>query len=154
MIKHLLCIVALLIIVPVHAQTPTTPQEVQSTPTVEQTINVDVEQEKEVEVKHDRELSLEETIDKFSAEYNVPKAWLINLAKCESTMGTRLIGDNGQAYGVYQYHVPTWLDFEKWSGMNLNRQSQYDQVHMTAWALSAGKGGNWSCDYRTGKPRQ
>ena len=154
MIKHLLCIAALLIMVPVHAQTPTAPQEVQSTPTVEKTINVDVEQEKEVEVKHVREPSLDEAIDKFSAEYNVPKAWLVNLAKCESTMGTRLIGDNGQAYGVYQYHVGTWLDFERWFKVDLNRNSEYDQVKMTAIALSKGYGYRWSCDYKTGKPRQ
>lgn len=95
-------------------------------------------------------MSLEQIIDKFSLEYNIPKAWLINLAKCESTMGKYLIGDGGYAYGVYQYHEPTWKDFERWSGMDLDKYSMYDQTKMTAWALSTGRGYNWSCDYRTG----
>lgn len=102
-------------------------------------------------VKQPSELTLTESIDKFSAEYNIPRAWLVNLAKCESSFGTRLVGDNGNAYGPYQYWTRTWNYFEQLSGMNLNRNSQYDQTRLTAWALANGYGSHWSCDYRTGK---
>jgi len=112
-------------------------------------------QDEEMVVKQSSEPTLDETIDKFSAEYNVPKAWLVNLATCESSYGTRLWGDwdgkEYRAYGTMQYHYTTWLDFEKWSHMDLNRNSQYDQVRMTAWALANGYGSRWSCDYKTGK---
>jgi len=97
--------------------------------------------------------SLEENIEFYAKEYQIPSVWLTNLAKCESTMGKNLWGDNNKAFGVFQYHSPTWSDFERWSGMNLDRYSEHDQVKMTAWALSTGRGYNWSCNYKTGKVR-
>ena len=94
-----------------------------------------------------------DTIDKFSREYSIPKEWLINLANCESSFGKRIVGDGGLARGVYQYHLGTWLWFEKLSGMDLDRESYFDQSKMTSWALQNNLGGHWSCDYKTGKVR-
>lgn len=99
------------------------------------------------------ELTLTESIVKFSEEYNIPSIWLTNLAKCESSYGTRLVGDGGNARGVYQYWNRTWLWFEKLSGMDLDRESSYDQTKMTSWALANGYGSHWTCSYETGKPR-
>lgn len=98
-------------------------------------------------------LTLTETIDKFALEYSIPREWLVNLAKCESSYGTRLVGDNGNARGVYQYWERTWKWFEQLSGMDLDRESYYDQSRLTSWALKNGYGNHWTCDYKTGIPR-
>lgn len=99
------------------------------------------------------ELTLTESINKFAKEYNIPARWLTNLATCESSYGTRLVGDGGNARGVYQYWNRTWEWFEKLSGMDLDRESYFDQSRLSAWALANGYGSHWTCSYETGKPR-
>lgn len=152
-------IATLLFIAPVLAQSsdalaPAHEQLIEVATTTVQTVNEDTKKQTQVEeatVKQPEEYTLDEAINKFSSEYNIPRQWLVNLAKCESSYGIRLVGDNGNAYGPFQYWNRTWNYFEDLSNMNLNRNSMYDQTRLTAWALSNGYGGHWSCDYRTGK---
>lgn len=151
MLKKLILIVLLMLSAPVFAQSSDALAPTNEQLNEDSQISKKSTQVEEKIVKQYSELTLDETIDKFSAEYNVPKAWLVNLATCESSYGTNLTGDNGHAYGVYQYWIPTWLDFERMFNIDLNRNSQYDQVKMTAIALSKGYGYRWSCDYKTGK---
>jgi hypothetical protein len=107
--------------------------------------------EKKDDVKLPEDYTLDDAIDKFSREYSIPREWLVNLAKCESSFGKRLVGDNGNAYGQYQYWEPTWVEFEKRIGQDLDKFSLYDQTKMTAFALDNNLGHRWSCNYLTGK---
>lgn len=108
-------------------------------------------QDEEQIVKQLSQPTLDESIDQYSQEYNIPRQWLVNLATCESTFGTRWYGDKNNAEGPYQYWERTWNYFEKLSKLDLNKHSTHDQTRLTAWALSKGYGSHWSCNYKTGK---
>ena len=96
-------------------------------------------------------ITLQDAIIEQAKRYEIPSQWLTNLANCESSYGTNLIGDHGLAHGVYQYHQSTFDWFSKSYGESLDRESYYDQTKLTAWALKKGLGSHWSCDYKTGK---
>jgi hypothetical protein len=100
-----------------------------------------------------RETTINDYIKQYSSEFNIPEAWLNNLASCESTFRPTVYGDGGNAYGLFQYWQPTWNEFARKYGKPLNRSSPKDQVELTAWALKNGYGKRWSCDYKTGLVR-
>ena len=146
-IIHTVVIVFFLVIMPLDAS------HLAGAPTLVEAQTPYIKEDKkdlDEKVKHPKDYTLTESINKFSLEYNIPREWLINLASCESTYGKRLIGDGGNAYGQFQYWEDTWKEFERRSGMNLDKYSSYDQVKMTAWALKNNLGHRWSCDYQTG----
>ena len=154
MLKKLILIAFIMLSTPVFAQSSEALAPTNEQLNEDGSLSKKSTQVEETIVKQYSEPTLDESIDRYSAEYNIPRVWLVNLANCESSYGTRLIGDNGNAYGVYQYWIPTWLDFERMSKMDLNRDSEQDQVRMTSWALAHGYGSRWSCDYKTGKVKQ
>lgn len=97
--------------------------------------------------------TINDYINQYATEFNIPKQWLHNLAKCESTYRPTVYGDGGNAYGLFQYWQPTWDFFTTKYGKPLSRESPKDQIELTAWALNKGYGSHWTCDYKTGLVR-
>ena len=64
---------------------------------------------------------------------------------CESSLRYNAVGDGGKAYGVAQYHKPTWDYFNKLRGTNLNYKNTAHQLEMTAWAFKNKLQGHWTC---------
>lgn len=90
------------------------------------------------------QLSPKELIQHYGKQYGVSTRLLEAVARCESHIGKNTNGDGGNAQGIYQYWESTWLQFEKEIGEDLDKSSTHDQVKMTAWAFSKGKGNHWT----------
>lgn len=87
-----------------------------------------------------------------SIKYQVDIRTLLKLKFCESGIhGMKARGDGGRAYGIFQYHLPTWERFSKEYGEKLDINSEWDQVKLTAWALSKGYANHWyTCSKKIG----
>lgn len=72
---------------------------------------------------------------------------LIALAQCESSLRHEgVYGDSGLAYGIMQFHEPTFEMFKKEAGMpDLEYKGMADQIELAAWALQNGLGSHWTC---------
>lgn len=93
-----------------------------------------------------KELTPKEQLEVFAQEYGASFTELDRVAKCES--GYRMVyGDGGLAYGVFQYHRPTFEAFSKVKGEKLDYYSSYDQMKLTAFIFSKGEKYkyHWSC---------
>jgi len=67
------------------------------------------------------------------------------IIKCESQWVETAIGDNGRAYGLAQFHRPTWDWLLRLSGKDLNYYNSQHQIELLTWALENGRGYLWSC---------
>lgn len=75
---------------------------------------------------------------------------LLAIAKCESGIKhTGVWGDSGDAYGLFQFHLPTFKGFCEGS-----RESIYDQALCTAKMISNGKQNHWTCWHKIPKNLQ
>lgn len=92
-------------------------------------------------------LSVQQYIVKYAQVYNVSEKQLLAVSKCESSYNTNAIGDSGKARGIYQYHLPTFLAFEKEFGEDLDYYSYHDQAKLTAYVFSKGEKykKHWTC---------
>lgn len=83
----------------------------------------------------------------FYAEvYEVNEDLALGVARCESEFKTTAVGDNGLAYGVYQFHQPTFKMFAKMRGTpDLEYKNTEHQVDLAMWAISKGQGNHWTC---------
>ena len=85
-------------------------------------------------------------IEYYANLYGVDKDTALQVAKCESEFKTNAVGDSGKAYGVFQFHEPTFREFAKKFGDNtLEYKNTSHSIELAMWALSQGKGSNWSC---------
>jgi len=92
-------------------------------------------------------MSIPEIIDTYGGSQSVN---IKKVAMCESSLRPHVVNynDGGQglhSYGLMQIQPPTWSDFEKWSGMDLDLHSPLDQVKMAKWAFDNGYGKRWTC---------
>ncbi len=99
------------------------------------------------EVETNKELTVEGYITLYSSIYGSNKEELMKVARCESNLKQTAIGDNGKAKGIFQYHTPTWLEFERQFRQDLDIESYADQSKLTAWAFSKGEKykRHWTC---------
>jgi hypothetical protein len=67
------------------------------------------------------------------------------IIKCESQWKEDAIGDGGRAYGLAQFHRPTWDWLVKLSGKNLDYYNPQHQIELLDWALENGRGYLWTC---------
>lgn len=88
---------------------------------------------------------------------NVSKNWLLELenypelkklADCESEFDEKAINpkdtDGHPKYGLFQYHIPTWLWFQELMGVSgLDIMSGDDQLKVTLWAINNGYAHHW-----------
>ncbi len=84
-------------------------------------------------------------IEKYSAEYGVPKKLATDIAACESSFRPDVYGDTGKAYGIYQFHKPTFELFSKKIGEDLDYYNVEDNIKLAMWAIANDKGRHWSC---------
>lgn len=81
-------------------------------------------------------------IETVAEKYQLNIFRFTNLIRCESTFNKTAIGDSGRAYGLLQFHKPT---FEQYcQGDYYNYQ---DQLECGAYLISKGYARLWSCKY-------
>lgn len=66
---------------------------------------------------------------------------------CESSCRHEgVYGDHGKAYGIAQFHRPTFNEFKKRAGRpDLKYKSEQDQIWLLKWALRNGLENHWTC---------
>ncbi len=88
-----------------------------------------------------KELSVQEMIDKASAQFGQDPKLIKKVAMCESGLKIRS-HDGGRAKNMTGIHNTTfngWLiTYKKETGETLNIHSVYDQFKMMSWAFSKG----------------
>lgn len=89
--------------------------------------------------------TLPEIVTHFADQYHVSTNVMFSVMKCESGGNQKAIGDNGHAFGIYQFHRPTFDGFSKEFGESLDINSAYDQAKLASWAISQGYGYHWTC---------
>lgn len=83
-----------------------------------------------------KELTIEETIAKYSQIYGAPERLLYSMAMCESNLNPNIKGDSGLAVGLFQYHDGTWNRMSSYMGETLDKYSWHDQIKLTAWVAA------------------
>lgn len=103
--------------------------------------------QKEVKV-----LSVKETIAFYAELNNTSYTEISKVAFCESSFNPKAKGDSGRAFGVMQYHKPTFEAFSKLMGEELDYYSYNDQLKLTAWiwANYPQYKSHWTCSKMTG----
>lgn len=82
----------------------------------------------------------------YADAYDVDEDTALSVARCESEFKTTAVGDSGRAYGVYQFHEPTFREFaKKFGNEGLEYKSTEDSIQLAMWALANGKGNHWTC---------
>lgn len=78
---------------------------------------------------------------------------LVLIAHCESfdfkhnKYGIRVWGDSGKAYGLFQFHYKTFMEFANRAGMrHPHWKNPYQQIYIANWMISHGYIKRWSCD--------
>jgi len=84
-------------------------------------------------------------ITAYAKKYGVNKKVALAVAECESNLRGNVFGDSGKAYGTYQFHKPTFSDFSKKMGENLDYYNTEDNIKLAMWALANDKEYHWSC---------
>lgn len=69
---------------------------------------------------------------------------------CESQWVETAVGDGGKAYGLAQFHKPTWEWLCKLSGKNLDYYNPQHQIELLSWALENNRSYLWTCVRRLG----
>jgi len=64
---------------------------------------------------------------------------------CESEWKVDAVGDGGKAVSLCQYHLPTFEQFQKKSGIEGDYYNPYTQIKLTVWAWDNGLQRHWTC---------
>lgn len=89
---------------------------------------------------------MKELIEFYADMYGVKKEVALKVAACESEYKTTALGDNGKAYGVFQFHKPTFTEFaKKFGDDSLEYKNVEHSIELAMWAISQGKGAHWTC---------
>ena len=75
-----------------------------------------------------------------SNKYGISFDVLYSLAICESSLNPNATGDHSLAFGLFQFHKPTFDLYCEGSRYNMK-----DQSNCAAKMLSEGKEGHWTC---------
>lgn len=90
-------------------------------------------------------LTVEQLIVRAAQRYGVNPAWLLRVARCESTLQPGVTSRGGHQ-GLFQFAPGTWRWMSAqagWAGA-----SPYDPqaaAEVAAWAFSRGYASHWSC---------
>lgn len=114
---------------------------------------------KEAELQLNKQLAEQERINKMTVEeilkeippkYGVKPETVKKIAFCESSYRYNAVGDGGHAYGVMQFHKPTFDGFSKKYGKEYDYKSTLDQVELASEMISKGNAKHWTCSKITG----
>ncbi len=82
----------------------------------------------------------------YAKRYGVDAKLAMKVAKCESEYRTNVYGDSGKAYGVYQFHKPTFELFAKAYGdESMDYKNPEHSIKLALLAISHGEGDHWTC---------
>lgn len=82
--------------------------------------------------------------DKYAKQYGVDPLVFKKVMLCESGGRQNVKGDGGRANGVFQFHLGTFLSYEKQLGIDLDYASYQDQIHLAAYMFSIGEARHWT----------
>lgn len=87
-----------------------------------------------------------------SLAYGVDPIPALEVLKCESGLRhSGVYGDQGAAYGVAQFHRPTFEMFKREIGASyLDYKDLDSQIELFVWALKNGKASHWTCARKIG----
>jgi len=90
-----------------------------------------------------------ELIEKYAKEHSVDRRFALDIAFCESSFKSEVYGDDGKAFGTYQFHKPTFelfsKKFKEEFGKELSYKDNEHGIELAMWALSNNKEHHWSC---------
>jgi len=81
----------------------------------------------------------------YSRRYGMKESLAVRIAACESQFKTDAVGDNGKAYGVFQFHKPTFEEFSRKFGEELEYTNPEHNIKLAVWALTHGLESHWTC---------
>jgi len=84
-------------------------------------------------------------ITHYAKIYKVDPKYAIDIAKCESMLNPTAVGDGGLAYGVFQFHKPTFEMFAKKIGESLDYYKTEDNIKLAVWAFANDREFHWTC---------
>ena len=86
-------------------------------------------------------------IKHYAGLYGVDYNEMYITLKCESGFKHNgIYGDSGKAYGIAQFHEPTFNGFKLKAGMfELDYRDMEDQINLMAWAFGNGLKNHWTC---------
>lgn len=84
-------------------------------------------------------------IEKYAKEFEYSPKLAKAIAYCESNYKETAVGDKGKAYGIYQFHKPTFKMFAKQKGEELDYYNTEDNIKLAIWALANDKEHHWTC---------
>mgnify|MGYP001607984416 CR=1 FL=1 len=89
---------------------------------------------------------MKELIEFYADMYGVKREVALKVAQCESEFKTTAVGDSGKAYGVFQFHKPTFTEFsQKFGDESLEYKNVEHSIELAMWAISHGMGHHWTC---------
>lgn len=88
-----------------------------------------------------------EMVSYYSSFYGANRGQLEGVIRCESNWRANVYGDGGHAFGVLQFHKPTFDRWAKQMGEELDYYSYHDQIKLGAWAFAQGENykDDWTC---------
>ena len=88
---------------------------------------------------------IKDLIRQYSAQYAVSAEEMTRVMLCESSGKINAVGDNGKAYGLFQFHENTFKMFAKDLDEELEWKNPEHQIKLASWAFSKGKQTHWTC---------
>ncbi|KKQ97138.1 MAG: hypothetical protein UT24_C0052G0009 [Candidatus Woesebacteria bacterium GW2011_GWB1_39_12] len=99
--------------------------------------------------KNDNVEEIKDLIKQYSAQYAVSPEEMTRVMMCESSGKADAIGDNGLAFGLFQFHENTFNLFSKELGEKLDWKNPEHQIKLASWSFANGKQGHWTCYKKT-----
>lgn len=88
---------------------------------------------------------IEDLIKQYSAQYSVSYEEMRRVMLCESSGKIDAVGDNGKAFGLFQFWENTFNLFAKDLGEKLEWKNPEHQIKLASYAFSVGKQTHWTC---------
>lgn len=88
---------------------------------------------------------IKDLIRQYSTQYAVSYEEMRRVMMCESQGNPNAVGDNGRAYGLFQFWENTFNLFAKDLGEKLEWKNPEHQIKLASWAFSVGKQTHWTC---------
>ena len=89
--------------------------------------------------------AIKDLIRQYSALYAVSYEEMRRVMMCESSGKIDAVGDNGKAFGLFQFHENTFKMFAKDLGEKLEWKNPEHQIKLASFAFSKGKQTHWTC---------